>query len=390
VRILLIKATEDSHPYSNFLLALQRALAELGHDGVISDQSAQVVDGLARTDGLLSDLQAQRFDAALSFSSFFGGVALGDGRSLFDALGVKFIGWQLDHPIYAPHALAGGLQQRFAVYSNPNHLRYAQAVRLPGRGMTMLPGVDPPPAPPKDHAAREWQVFVAATWNGEPQRLWDQLADSSGKRLLQGVVDRLLADREASLLDAFNATSEDLDLGIQLGDDPDFDAQMRDFLREPLTYVRNHDRINVIRSLVDAGVPTTICGQGWEAALGSRPQVTYLGRAEFGDMPALYANSRIVLNLNAGNGGCERAVFAAAAGAAVVSDYSQPLDQLFGADDGIGFFDRTRPASVTEVADHLAERSRGEAVALKGREKVLKSGLWRHRAQALVDFVGGD
>jgi hypothetical protein len=378
----------EGHPYSLFALSLQRALSELGHEARVSDQSIHVVNGVAPADHLAAELQAGRYDAVLSFSSFFGGVTLSNGMSLFDALGVKFVGWQLDHPIYSPHSLAGVLQGRCAIYSNPNHLRYAQAVKLPGRGMTMLPSGEPPRAPTKDYRAREWPVFVAATWNGEPQRLWEQLEDSSGKRLLQGIVDRLLADSEASLLDAFNETSAKLMLGARLGDDAGFDAQMCSFLREPLTYVRNMDRINVIRSLVDAGLPVTICGAGWEAFLGERRHVTYVGEVKFEDIPALYGNSRVVLNLNAANGACERAVHAALAGAAVASDFSQPLNELFGGDEAIGFFNRAEPGSAVDAVGRLLDLGEGEAVARKGQEKVMQSGLWRRRAQQLVDFVG--
>jgi hypothetical protein len=39
MRILLIKAMADGHPYSHFVLALRRALSELGHEAVVSDQS---------------------------------------------------------------------------------------------------------------------------------------------------------------------------------------------------------------------------------------------------------------------------------------------------------------------------------------------------------------
>jgi hypothetical protein len=388
MRILLIKAMAEGHPYSRFVLSLQRALSELGHEAPISDQSVHVVNGVAPANHLAAELQAGRYDAVLSFSSFFGGVTLNNGMSLFDALGVKFVGWQLDHPIYSPHSLASVLRGRYAIYSNPNHLRYAQAVKLPGRGMTMLPSGEPPRTPAKDYRSREWPVFVAATWNGEPQRLWEQLEDSSGKRLLQGVVDRLLADRDASLLDAFNDTSAKLALGARLGDDAGFDAQMSSFLREPLTYVRSMDRINIVRSLVDAGLPVTICGVGWEAFLGERRHVTYLAEVKFEDVPALYGNSRVVLNLNAANGACERAVYAALAGAAVASDYSQPLSELFGGGEAIGFFNRAEPASAADVVGRLLDLHEGEAVAQKGQQKVMQSGLWRRRAQQLVDFVG--
>lgn len=388
MKVLLIKAMAEGHPYSHFGFSLQRALSELGHEAVVSDQSIHVVNGAAPANHLAAELQASRYDAVLSFSSFFGGVTLNDGRSLFDALDVKFVGWQLDHPIYAPQSLVSALQRRYAVYSNPNHLRYAQAVKLPGRATTMLPGGEPPRGEVKDFRSRKWPIFVAATWNGEPQRLWEQLEDSPGKRLLRGIVERLLADREASVLDAFNDTSAKLKLGARLGDDPGFDAQMRNFLCEPLTYVRNVDRINIVRSLVDAGLPVTICGTGWETFLGERSNVTYVGQVKFEDLPALYGDSRIVLNLNAGNGACERAVYAALAGAAVASDHSAPLDELFGSGEGIGFFNRAKPLTVANVVGRLLDVNQGEAVARAGQEKAMRSGLWRHRAQQLVDFVG--
>jgi hypothetical protein len=388
MRILLIKSMADGHPYSRFVLSLQRALSELGHEALVSDQSIHVVNGVAPADHLAAELQATRHDAALSFSSFFGGVTLNNGMALFDALGVRFVGWQLDHPIYSPHSLASVLQGRYAIYSNPNHLRYAQAVKLPGRGMTMLPGGEPPRGPTKDYRSREWPLFVAATWNGEPQRVWEQAQDSPGKRLLQGVVDHLLADREASLLDAFNDTAAALEFGARLGDDAGFDAQMCSFLREPLTYVRNIDRIDVIRSLVEAGLPVTICGVGWEAFLGERRNVTYVGEVKFEDIPALYGDSRVVLNLNAANGASERAIYAALAGCAVASDFSQPLSELFGGEDAIGFFNRAEPGAAVNAVGRLLNLDEGEGVARKGQEKVMRSGLWRHRAQQLVDFVG--
>jgi hypothetical protein len=387
MRILLIKAMADGHPYSHFVLALERALSELGHEAVVSDQAIHVVNGAAPANYLAAELEATRYEAVLSFSSFFGGVTLNNGTSLFDALGVKFIGWQLDHPIYAPKSLTRALRGRYAIYSNPNHLRYAQAVKLPGRGITLLPGGDPPSTPAKDYRSRKCPVFVAATWNGEPQRFWEQAEEGPGKRLMKGVVDRLLSDREASVLDAFNDTATKLRLGVRLGDDADFDAQMRDFLLGPLTYVRNIDRINIIRALADAGFPVTICGEGWDALLGERSNVTYVGRVGFEDLSALYADSRVVLNLNAANGACERAVYAALAGAAVVSDQSQPLDELFGGGEAIGVFNRAKPATAASVVGRLLDLDAGEATAHKGQEKVMQSGLWRHRAQQLVDFV---
>jgi len=388
MRILLIKAVADGHPYSRFVHALRDGLRELGHEPVISDQTAHVVNGVASAEALAQELQATHFDALLSFSSFFGAVTVGTGQSLYDAVGTRFVGWQLDHPIYAPQGLARGLSNRDAVYANHDHLKFVQALRLPGRGAAMLAGAEPSAAPVRDHASRTHPIFVAATFNGPAQALWEQSPDSSGKRLLQGIVTRLLADREASLLAAFNDTARALGFDAKLGADPDFDDQMIAFLREPLTYVRNLDRIGAIRALADAGLPLTICGAGWRGFLGDRPGVTFIDQqVDFRELPALYGESRIVLNLNAGNGGCERALYAAVAGAAVVSDDGADLARQFGEPGDIAFFNRAAPGDIVETVGRLLESDGAEAQAQRGREQVLRSGLWRHRAQQLVEYL---
>jgi Glycosyl transferases group 1 len=252
----------------------------------------------------------------------------------------------------------------------------------------MLPGASPLQSASKPYGSREWSVFVAATWNGVPKPLWESLEESPAKNLLVGIVERLLADREASLLDAFNDTADKLKLGARLGVDPAFDDQMIPFLRDPLTYFRHLDRINIIRSLADSGLPLTICGPGWQDFLGERSNVTYLDhRVDFKDLPALYGNSKVVINLNAGNGACERAMQAAMAGAAVVSDYSESLAHLFQGLDGRMFFDRAKMGDVAEVAGRLIESDEGETMAERCHAQVLETGLWRHRAAQMVEFL---
>jgi hypothetical protein len=388
MKLLLIKALADDHLYSQFAEALRRALMDLGHEAVISDQSVHVAGGVALAKPLADEVQRSRSDVVVSFGSFFGGARAENGDPLFDALGVKFLGWQLDHPVLAPGSLARQLRNRYAVYSNDNHLRFAKAIKLPGRGVAMLPGGEPPQAPLKEFRSREWPIFVAATFNGPPQAPWEQLPDSPGKRLLTAVLRRLAGDKQASLLDAFNDASRKLGLGARLGDDPAFDDEMIAFLRQPLNYLRGVDRIDAIKALADSGLPLTICGPGWRELLGDRPNLTYLnGRVAFADLPSLYNNAKIVLNLNAGNGACERAVYAALAGAAVVSDHSEQLERLFKSREEATYFNRARPGDIVQAMSRLVESDGGEAVAQRAREKAGRSGLWRHRAQQVVDFL---
>ncbi|WP_372784473.1 glycosyltransferase [Phenylobacterium sp.] len=388
MKLLLIKAFAEIHAYSQFVESLGRGLAELGHEVVISDQSVHVVDGVAPAQELARELQLGRFEACVSFSSFFGGVTLDNGVSLFDALGIKFLGWQLDHPIYAPHSLARALQGRYAVYSNHNHLRFAQALKLPGRGTTMLLGAEPPQAPLKGYHERKWPVFIAASFVGRPQALWEQAEESVGKRLLIGVVERLMADREASLLEAFNATSDGLSLGVRFGVDPGLDDQLVALLREPLTYVRQLDRIRIVEALAQSGLPVAVSGPGWREILGERDNVTHLDSwVAFKDIADHYNDAKIVINLNAGNGACERATYAALAGAAVVSDFSADLVAQFEGPGEIALYDRAAPQGISDLVRNLIESDAGEAMAHNGRQRILTSGLVRHRAQQIVDFL---
>jgi hypothetical protein len=232
-------------------------------------------------------------------------------------------------------------------------------------------------------------VFVAATFNGQPQALWEQLEDSPGKHLLEGVVKALLADPQASVLDAFNGTVRTLGLNARLGQDPAFDEQMIGLLRESLTYVRNLDRVRIVKSLVDSGLPVTVCGFGWRDFLGERPNVLYINQhVDFPEMPELYARSKVVLNLNAGNGGCERATYAALAGAAVVSDASLELNRQFDGRNEISIFNRADPGAAVAAVSHLIETDGGAAMAERGERKALQKGLWRHRAEQLLGYVG--
>jgi len=383
MRFLLIKTTLQEHVYSQFADCLQTALLEIGQQAEISTQTIGQPTGLAR------ELMSSKYDVVVSFSSIFGDAAIAEtGASLFDVLGVKFVGWQFDHPVYVHHALSQRMDNRHSIYPNHNHVRFSDAIKVHGKSLCLLPGGPVLDEPLKAYRERKHDVFIAATWNGPPERVWETLADSPAKRLLTTITDHLRADREVSVLDAFNDATRQLKMNARLGEDPTFDGEIIKLLRGPLTYVRNSDRLNAIQQIVDAGLPITICGGGWRDHLGERKNVTFLEtRIPFKDMPSVYNDSRIVLNLNAANGGCERALYGMATGAAVASEDSGALAESFNAGEDIAFFNRARPTEIVEVVTSLLEGGRGESIAQSGHEGVLKTALWRHQAEKLVEFV---
>jgi hypothetical protein len=104
MKVLIIKVLAESHAYSYFANSLCRAFEELGHEAAVSDQFAHALNDTVDLSQLVGELQATRYDVVVSFNSFLGSVSASNGDSLFDLLDVKFLGWQFDHPIYAPTA----------------------------------------------------------------------------------------------------------------------------------------------------------------------------------------------------------------------------------------------------------------------------------------------
>ena len=383
MKFLLIQALDEAHLYSQFTAALCEGLLEIGCEAVVLPVP------IGHPEGLLAALTASRYDAVVSFSSIFGDAAFaGSGQSLFDALGVKFVGWQLDHPIYVHHTLSPAMARRHSIYPNDDHVRFARAIGISGRAASLLPGARLLPAPLTAHAQRDWPIFVAATWNDVPERGWETMEDSPAKRLFVEVVERLTSDPHVSVLDAFNGAVGQLGMPVRLGADAGLDAELIKLLRGPLSYVRHMDRVRIIDALIDADLPLTICGTGWREHVGDRTSVTLLDSVPFSALPALYDNAKVVLNLNAANGGSERALQAMMSGAAVVSDQGSALANAFVAETEIAFFDRAAPQGVVEVVAGLLESDRGEAMARGGHERAMATALWRHRAQDLANLLG--
>jgi len=383
MRFLLVKTAPEEHVYSQFSNNLQTALQQVGHQANIAIQAIGDPTGLAR------ELMSSKYDVVVSFSSVFGDAAIAEtGKSMFDFLGVKFVGWQLDHPVYVHHALSQRMDNRRSIYPSHHHVRFSDAVKVRGKSLCLLPGGQALDEPPKAYKARQHDVFVAATWNGPPERVWEDLGDSPAKRLFSAIVDHLMADRAGSVLDAFNNAIRQLKMNVRLGEDPKFDEEIIKLLRGPLTYLRNSDRLNAIQQIVDAELPITICGSGWRDYLGDRKNVTFLEtRVPFKDMLSVYSDSRIVLNLNAANGGCERAIYGMAARASVVSEESGILAESFTAGEDIAFFNRARPMDIVDVVGSLLESGRGESIAQSGHDRAMQTALWRHQAEKLIKFV---
>jgi hypothetical protein len=239
MRLLFLKALDDAHLYTVSVEAMVAAARGLGVE-------AQVFDPHGDAHHYVEHLAQGRFDAVVSFGGFLGALTRADGASIYDLLGVTFVQWAFDHPVYLSHQMLAPSARRRCVWAHPSHVAFARALGVEGLHAVGLAGAAPPKVPPRPWAARDTPLLLAARWNGRPVRAWETLEDSPAKRLLDGLTERLIEARDASLLAAYTGACAALGIEAAFGED------WLKLMRAALTYVRDHDRLAAAMALADA------------------------------------------------------------------------------------------------------------------------------------------
>ena len=377
MNVLVYKAVSQNNVLTEMSSSLTQALGEVGIEATLL-----ALAGADWPQTVVQTVRDRKIDYVATFGSFSADLMTADGRPIFDALGCGFVGWDVDHPAYQFKRFTTPIRRRVQVCASPSHVRFARLMGCEAAECVMLPGVDVVAAEPLPLEERPIPFMVAMSWLGEPTVWWSGAKGTAGYNLIEGVVGRLLADPEADLFAAYQATLADTGLDLRL------DENLCNVMANIGLFIRQHDRQQLAKALAEMDLPCLLCGTGWRERLGELAHITFSDSLGFSGVAELYAKSRVVLNLNAANGASERAISAMAAGAVVVSDDSPLLRSEF-PDGGINFFDRRNPASIAETVSSLLASSKAQAMADRGRERVAQGQRWRHKASRLADTLSG-
>jgi hypothetical protein len=377
MKFLLVQTTASDHLYGVTNRAIAASLERLG-------QVAQILPAPANAPlhDIAQAIHADAPDFVFSLGSFLGGLIADSGVSIFDILGARFIGWQFDHPLYTQHNLAAPMAGRMSIYANASHAAFAARLGVSGPSAVLLAGGVAHPEPIKAFEDRTLPILVVATYNGPAKRPWETLPAGPERRLIETIADALMADPKASLTAACDLARRAFGLG------PELERQIAEPLRAVLTYVRHKDRMEAVTALVDSGLPVRLVGDGWAEHFGARANLTTSGSVPFAEVHRLYGDAKVVVNVNAANGGCERAIQAMLAGAAVASDMTDSYAAMGLAEGDLRLFDRSRVESLATIVGDLIE-SDAARVAEQGYRRAMASQLWDHRLGALLDAVSG-
>ena len=369
---LILAGSSQNNVLTRMALQLADGFREIG---VAADTVSLSREGAAAQ--LSATLAATGADTVIVFNAANCDLKGPDGRSVYDTHGVRFIGWMVDHPCYHHARLTAPIADRLTVVPAPHHFAFLDYMGVSGRRLLLAPGVPAVHPPGKPFAARPVPLLMAATWMGEPERWWDAAKGTPVAAIAEGVVTRLEEDPAANVGAAWSGTL------AALGYDLPFSGELATILSEAVTYVRRRDRLRLLQALIDQDLPVALCGEGWAPFLAGKRAIPILPGLDFDQLAEIHESCKVVVNLNAGNGGGERALSALSAGAAAVSDYSPFLDGAF-APEALRFYDRAQVEVSVGMIGDLIESDAAERMGEEGLRRIEAGHLWRHRAQALI------
>ena len=280
------------------------------------------------------------FELVFSFG-VFGEVADERGRSVGEMVGAPHLVQYVDYPLSHLTRLEQTSSRAALLMVDQSHVAAIGSLYPPGRfaavrfsphaaiGPTVSPGSNP-----DDFAARRpVRLLFPGSSYGDPLIGWRHQPPAVQK-VFQVAAEIALAGDMTAPLDALDQamTASGLDPA-----DPDF-AGFRKLATHVHEYVRSVRRRQLLETIIRLGLPAHIAGAGHDPDLARHKTLTLLGDVGIGDILALMAQSRIVLNANANfvAGSHERSLSALNAGAVAATDNSAFYAANFEAGRGDG------------------------------------------------------
>lgn len=332
--------------------------------------------------------------AVITFNNLGFNMELVEGKNIWDELDIWCINILMDHPFCHKAALDAAPQHSIVLCPDKNHMRYLQRFypQIPVTGFLPHAGKDKH-ITPKPIAERSIDVIYA----GGLSRKFalGMIPDFSqfsfdAKKIADTAYEDLIAHpsktTEQAIEDALLAQN------IHLADD-----ELCDFI-EQIHYIDllavSYYREAAVRTLVEAGIPVTLYGTGWEDCEWlSAPNLHFGGRISADAVVDQMLDAKIVLSTMTWfkDGTHDRVFNGMLAGAVSVTDSSVYMREEFCGDPAnpaaeLVMFEleqiSTLPETITAL---LADPGRMQQIADTGREKALMSHTWQVRAKELHD-----
>ena len=324
--------------------------------------------------------QKEGIDFAVVFNNSCFQMRLQSGVSLWDTWNIPCYNIIVDHPMYYFETLDHAPEHGIVVCADKYHTDYIKrfypsvkkTVFLPTAGECLKPYEELMP-----FASRPIDVLFIGSYKYH----YDVIYDEFDKKLEQELLSHPSKTFEETLEDCLHADNISLS-----------DAELKEFIQNHRFVDVNTNalfRARIMELLVNAGIPVTVYGNGWESLdIFHHPFFIYKGLISPEDGISLMENSKIVLNHMAWfkAGASERIFEAMLQGAVSLTDESVYLTEHFQDRESIKFYQLESLETLPEIVHTLlSDTTLSEQIRKNAYQKASIEHTWKNRIQILLE-----
>ena len=375
--ILIFKGSENVcyGIMRSFSEQLRDAFLSLGEDVIFLDPNEDVITGYANRD----------YKAVIAFmDTLFDNNMPGTDTPLFDYYhGPKFNYWP-DHPSVFYHQMSKTPKDYYILTQDRNYVDFinkyykkAKAFCLPPGGKEVTDII-----PFKDR--RYDTAFVGTYQNWKANLEGMNFGDETAITLRDTYIDVLMTQNDLPEEKAFSKALNRI--GLNINDDTFLELlhQMHLLTGGVVSAVY---REKLIGSIVNSGLYLDVFGDSWyESPFCDSPFLRIHPALDSNDISKIYADSKISLNIMTWHKDSitERVLDAMSSGSIVITDRTDSMMKEFSSGKDILYYSLNNIESVPGlIRDHIDD----EAMAKRGRQKVLADHLWTNRAKQLLELL---
>lgn len=366
----------DSYHY--FMNSLASTLKEAHLQIEFFDSTKEPLEQLER-------LLDKTYDAMFDFNSDLPKLKMDDDTYFLDHINAPFYDIILDHPLYHHDMLKQTLKDFHVLCLDENHKTYIETYypHIKSVAVTFLTGETAQPMIPFEQRPIDLLFPGTYTPSQDIANAIDNIPPFLAKDT-KHIIDLLLKNTSMTIEEAVKeiaSTNEDVIMDS-------FALHTQAFFLAD-SFVRSYERERLIVSLLDANIPITVCGHGWESAFFAKnSNLTLLESRPFFDTFSLMGQSKMVLNLmpNFKNGTHDRIFSSMLNGCVAVTDTSIYLSENFSQKENILFYSLDDFTSLANnIIELLEQKSLAASIAQNGFQKACTFYTWKQSAQKILN-----
>jgi hypothetical protein len=381
VRAIILKGLSQYGALRLFADQLYKSFLELKIDSCIIDM----------TENNWIEVFENELRTGCNFVTAFNGIGSElkiKDKSLYDVVGIPYIGIYVDHPIYHIERLSNKIDKYIVTVVDSKHLdflnNYFQENQFIVKNFLPHGGIyNKLEFNEKQFNSRSNNVLFSGTYKGLPQRQWLNIDNLFLKNLIE---------------DIFNARTEFMSIEEAL----DYVISQRNIMLRndilnkikiyAIQFIDSYDkakiRFDILRYVLESGITVDVYGNGnWNEISDIYKNANYKGNISMVDLIDLYSNYKITLNDNNNfrNGSHERVFNALANGCQCITPKSSYYDKIFGDNENIVSYSRD---DFEDLNVHIKESTRLESYGdiSRTRQYVLNNHLWINRAREILNL----